>query len=276
MDPRLAMVGLGAKRCSHRLAVPALLALVVGIVACSEPFIPPDNGDPPVVKLHARYLDFQVEGYTYTYFSCDPAGCSDDRTNRADLQLRWDFEADGVWDTEFEPLAFMRSFLPLPLPLPDSVWRIRCEAMDGDGLTSVGVDTVRMPVTTPRAPDLVARRAVVDTVRGGWTTTDTVRAGQPFHVLLSNIRWFPEPDLSRWFTSELLIDGERALTWTLPMDHNIHWGHEGFVASEYYGQATSIAEPGTHTLTVVLDTGDDLAETDETNNSFDRELVVIP
>lgn len=36
-----------------------------------------------------------------------------------------------------------------------------------------------------------------------------------------------------------------------------------------------VATPGTHTLTVVVDATDVVAETDETNNSYTRTVVVI-
>lgn len=258
------------------LVLPAVLAVGLGLAGCKKPFEPPDNGTPPEVALNARYLDFIVEGYTFTYFSCDPAGCRDDRTNRADLELRWDYEADGVWDTEFESLAYIRNFRPSPLPLPGTDWRIRCEARDGDGMTGTGSAVVPMPADTPRAPDLVARRAVVDTIYDGWTSTDTVRVGQDFHVLLSHIRWLQESDYFTTFVARLLIDGEPDLEWDVHLVSNIRWGIPGWEASQFYGQSVRIDEPGTHTLTVIVDTGGDIAETDETNNSFTRELEVVP
>jgi hypothetical protein len=156
------------------------------------------------------------------------------------------------------------------------VWRARCEVRDEAGNVSADRDSVSLPAGWFTAPDLVARRAVVDTIQGEYATTDTVRAGQTCWIFHSNLRWLDEPVPDAEFEVEIFIDGELATTRMLPVAPNLYWGYRCFDNGPYYGEPFSFDTPGTHTITVIVDPGNVVAETDETNNAFTRELVVVP
>ncbi|RLC74118.1 MAG: hypothetical protein DRI52_00520, partial [Chloroflexi bacterium] len=55
------------------------------------------TGSPPT----ATFTVSPSEGYTNTVFSFDASGCDDDTTPPTELQVRWDWENDGVFDTEW-------------------------------------------------------------------------------------------------------------------------------------------------------------------------------
>lgn len=232
----------------------------------------PNPGAPRAV-IEIYFKDYVTEGYPFTHFDCNPLGCSDNRTPRHRLDVRWDFDADGSWDTDFAPLEFIDGVQLSPLPR--DMWRVRCEVRDGDGNVSAVADSVTMPADWYVAPDVVARRAVVDTIQFEFSTTDTVRVGQVCWIHTSNLRWFDDYYGALEITNELYIDGDLATSRTIPGYRNLEWAIRGFEAIPFYSEPFSFDTPGVHTLTVVVDVGDDVAETDEANNTFTRDLVVI-
>ncbi|MBE0565954.1 MAG: hypothetical protein IH621_08365 [Krumholzibacteria bacterium] len=254
---------------------PVLAALLAVLAACSgdDPVGPPGAGDsPPAARLDIRLDDVVVEGYAYTAFACNPLETRDDATRRHRLAARWDWEDDGVWDTDFAPLDYVSGFVPSPLP--QGTWSARCEVRDEAGHVVAVADTVALPDPWFTAPDLVARRATVDTLQW-FSETDTVRAGQPFAIMANHLRW-TERDAPGSMHIEIRVDGVLVQRSEHRLAPNLHWGSDCDAVSQYSTCIVSCAEPGVHTITVVVDADDELAETDETNNTHTRTFVVVP
>ncbi len=263
-----------------RIGAAAFVAtLAVLVAACNDPdpftlpvhTIPDDDG-PPSAALRISFDDLVVEGYAYVQFTCNPLGSSDDYTPRHELAVRWDWENDGVWDTAFQPLQYRAGFVPSPLPT--DTWSAKCEVRDVAGHIVGVADTIPMPRPWFRAPDIVARAAAIDTI-GSYSETDTVRVGQPFLVMANHLRW-TERGTTGYMTVEVRLDGVMVQRTRQPLAPNIHWGTDTISADQYFHCVQTVADPGEHTVTVVVDVLDELAETDESNNSVTRTFIAVP
>lgn len=254
-------------------------ALAAALAACGEleppggPTVPADPNDgPPEARLTIVFDDVVVEGYAYTAFACNPLETRDDRTARHVLTARWDWEHDGTWDTVFRPLDYESGFVPSPLPT--GTWTAKCEVRDEAGHIVGVADTVSLPDPWYRAPDLVARRATVDTLFG-YSETDTVRVGQFFLVMANHLRWTERGTGGRMHV-EVYLDGALVQRTEHGLGPNLHWGSDEDANRQYRDCRLSVPEPGLHTITVVVDADGVLAETDETNNSRARTFVAVP
>ena len=76
---------------------------------------------------HGDYSSFTV--------NMDASRSYDGEDGTAALQVRWDFEDDGVWDTEYSNTLSTTHSYPLLFPASE-YWRIRLEVMDGNGQVS--------------------------------------------------------------------------------------------------------------------------------------------
>ena len=260
-------------------AAVAIAAAAVLVAACndSDPFPPPErvipaDDAPPTPALEISFSDLRVEGYTYVKFNANPLGSKDDYTARNDLAARWDWENDGVWDTSFRPLVYETGFVPRPLPT--DTWSVKCEVRDGASHIVGVCDTIAMPRPWFRAPDIVARPACIDTI-GDYSETDTVRVGQQFLVMANHLRW-TEAGTTGSMSVEVWLDGVMVQQTRHPLAPNIHWGTDDASAAQYFSCVQTVADAGVHTVTVVVDTADELAETDETNNRATRTFVAVP
>ncbi len=56
-----------------------------------------DPNTPPI----ALFTIAPVDGDTETIFTFDASACTDKVDEVSDLQVRWDFQTDGVWDVPF-------------------------------------------------------------------------------------------------------------------------------------------------------------------------------
>jgi len=258
-------------------AVVALAAVLVAACNDPDPVVPPADGipaddGPPVPALRIGFDDLVVEGYAYVQFTCNPLGSSDDYTPRHELAARWDWENDGVWDTAFQLLKYESGFVPSPLPT--DTWSVKCEVRDVAGHIVGVADTIPMPRPWFRAPDIVARAAAIDTV-GDFSETDTVRVGQPFLVMANHLRW-TEKGTTGFMSVEVWLDGALVQTTRQSLAPNIHWGSDYASARQYFTCVQTVTEPGVHTVTIAVDTGNEMAETDESNNRAARTFVAVP
>jgi uncharacterized protein (TIGR02145 family) len=76
------------------------IALIFMLVSCSKD----DNNDQPDPENTAPQAAFTVSpssGSTQTQFAFDASGCSDEEDNSSSLQVRWDWENDGSYDTDW-------------------------------------------------------------------------------------------------------------------------------------------------------------------------------
>jgi uncharacterized protein (TIGR02145 family) len=78
-----------------------LLGVIIMIFnSCSKD----DNNDQPDLENTAPQAAFTVSpssGTTQTQFAFDATGCSDEEDNSSSLQVRWDWENDGNYDTDW-------------------------------------------------------------------------------------------------------------------------------------------------------------------------------
>ena len=78
----------------------ALLLILSCFISCSE--------DPPSAPVNtAPIASFTVtpdSGYRSTTFNFDASGSSDNEDPLSSLQVRWDWENDGIWDTEYSTI----------------------------------------------------------------------------------------------------------------------------------------------------------------------------
>ena len=113
--------------------------LPLALDGCSDSTVPVDDDKHPHAEIEIYFKDYVTEGYPFTHFDVNPLRCSDDITPRHRLDVRWDFQDDGHWDTEFEPLEYIDGVRLSPLPR--DVWRVRCEVRDGISQVSTASGT---------------------------------------------------------------------------------------------------------------------------------------
>jgi hypothetical protein len=192
----------------------------------------------------------------------DPSCSSDDRTPTESLQVRWDFEGDGVWDTPYFPnLRAITRRLPLFGPV---LLTVRCEVRDKTGqLARVAVS--KHLGERPQGPELI--------VNGVWFTTDdidtdvdTVLVGQEFCLSAGLLRCGDTGDPS--ITIRYERDGV-----TIDIQHEMF---DGPYECEGWWQCHKTFDvPGRYAVTVILDADNTVAETNERNNAATAVLQVM-
>ena len=78
--------------------------------------------------------DFTISpehGNTDTVFTFDASGCSDKEDASAQLQVRWDWESDGTWDTQFATIKTTTNKF-----IVEGKYNISLEVKDSEGLKS--------------------------------------------------------------------------------------------------------------------------------------------
>jgi len=71
-------------------------------------------------------------GTTATIFNFDASSSSDEEDASTDLEVRWDFENDGTWDSEFRSIKTITNQFEIP-----SVYTVILEVRDTEGLTNI-------------------------------------------------------------------------------------------------------------------------------------------
>lgn len=99
-------------------------------------FMSCDKGSlPPVAEIEV----FPSIGDTSTLFEFNAAESEDDRSFNIALQYRWDFDGDGVWDTEYAKAnAIVHQYQQ-----PGS-YAVAVEVKDIDGLSAIAGDSVKV------------------------------------------------------------------------------------------------------------------------------------
>jgi uncharacterized protein (TIGR02145 family) len=77
----------------------------------------------------ASFTVYPVSGTTATIFSFDASGCSDNEEESSTLQIRWDWENDGIWDTNYSTIKIATHQYPA-----DGTKIIQLEVRDTAGL----------------------------------------------------------------------------------------------------------------------------------------------
>ena len=194
------------------------------------------------------------------------ASCSSPGTTEMDrLEVRWDVENDGVWDTPFSGIGEAYFYEPSMSALlaAESLWTARCQVRDEDG--NVAETTETFPIgPMPQEPDIIAGRVSFQTE--DHLDVDMVRAGEVFGIGVDDLCWGELDGFT--YKTEYFIDGDLVYEQWSGCDMSLCGGH-GKLGFTLY-------EPGEYSVTVTLDASDDLVETDELNNSSTEVLLVAP
>ncbi len=254
------------RRTATQLPPCLLLWACLVLVSCDDSTGPVDDTTAPVADLSLSVGERNSTCPVAAFFSINPMGSSDDRTDRDELQIRWDFENDGLWDTEYEPLAVTACH---PDPLPVEHWSVRCELRDLAGNTVVHMETIELPAWLPEPPDIVAGSIELQVEVPVRARVDTLVAGQDFTIMAWRRDW--ATPAGQYVRTVFYIDDvavREVGSFTTYPDPSSCSGH-GFVV------AGGIATPGIHEIKVVEDARQDISETNEDNNITSREVVVV-
>lgn len=117
--------GFYVRRCSFFVLLPLLL--ILGVLSCQRENLPPS----------AVLTVFPPIGDSTLVFEFKASKTTDDRNYPLALQFRWDFDGDGVWDTDYLTYntighRYSRS----------GTYQATLEVKDLDGLTAIARDTV--------------------------------------------------------------------------------------------------------------------------------------
>jgi len=102
------------------------------------------TGNPPT----ATFTVSPSEGYTNTVFSFDASGCDDDTTPPTELQVRWDWENDGVFDTDWSTTKVLTHTFDTT-----DIYTVALLVRDGDGLEGSFTRTVQVNEVEPNPGD---------------------------------------------------------------------------------------------------------------------------
>lgn len=277
-DLRRTLVTLGLVADRRRALVIRMLApdlrrivVILGLVAaglcagCSDESSTAGPDNPPSACFRIYMSRSEAVCPLEVWFDVVPFCTEDDHTPYDDLQVRWDYGDDGVWDTGFAPPT--SRYDGRPASVHDPVWRVRCEVRDAAGNTAQARDSVVLHERLPPAPDIMAGRLRV-TLEHGCAALDTVYAGEAFEIGIYERCWMDASDEA--YETDYLIDGEVEYA---------QWGAPSrpFGCCSGHGKCCfTIDTPGAHEIRVVLDAGGAFAETDETNNTATKTLIVLP
>ncbi len=114
------------------------LIVCLFILACSKkddptPTPPNSNNSSPV----ANFTISPTFGDTNTIFTFDASSCSDNETSIASLQVRWDFDNDGIYDKDWSTIKSVSGTFPIA-----ATYTAKLEVKDADGLISSTVKSL--------------------------------------------------------------------------------------------------------------------------------------
>ena len=245
-----------------------LVAVVIVIQAgCTSSSAPTGDTTPPTFEVYINVVERESECPSNIIFYIRPFRGNDNETAREDLKIRWDFDNDGEWDTDYDVFQEFDWFQPDPLPL--HIWTVKCEVIDLAGNTTVHIESLDLFPWVPVPPDIIAGNISVSVGLFGEVRVDTLEVGQPFHFGVMRRDWIKPSGQSlgiAWYIDDELVQETTVLTY-LPA--TCECTGSGFTVD------AGIATPGIHELRVVFDPTGDFAETDEVNNVTVRDVVVI-
>ena len=238
---------------------PLLAALVVLSGCGNDKTVVPVVGAPIPCFTIGKELETDAACLYQYVFTLDASCSTDDMTAPQNLEVRWDFQNDGTWDTGFSTTKVHQSFFPDPT-VP--TWIARAEVRDSDGKTA---ETTRsLPLgPLPTAPDMVAGAITFRQLTG---LVDTVRVNEDFTLIVNQTCY---GDFPSW---EARISRNGVLLDSLML------GCTGGVFSCGGGgrDGWAIGTPGTYQFSAVIDSDQEHAETNEGNNVALGTVVVVP
>jgi hypothetical protein len=150
--------------------------------------------------------------------------------------------------------------------LPPEIFRVRCEVRDGGGNSSQAVRSIERPKYFPHPPDVIADLLLVQLAGfGELKDLDTLVVGDSVFVTMHRTCWVESPGQVVW--NHVFVDD--ILLWSAG------WACEFGQGCGLFHVGWTFDTPGIHEFRFDVDVRDDIAEADETNNSYSREVVVL-
>lgn len=132
------------------------------------------ESNPPVALLEI----YPTTGDSTTLFEINSSESFDDNSLDPSLEFRWDFDNNGIWDTEFEKNPVTLQYFAIP-----STYHIKVQVRDQDGLTSITTDSINVFGQNPDVSILIDSRdgKVYRIVKIGkrWWMAENLRFGNP-------------------------------------------------------------------------------------------------
>ncbi|MFP4548912.1 MAG: FISUMP domain-containing protein [Fidelibacterota bacterium] len=101
-------------------------------VRCIKDEVAPENTAP-----EASFTSTPAVGTVDTIFTFDASGSSDGEDDLADLQVRWDFDNDNTWDTDYSTTKTITHQFTTAGTYP-----VKLEVLDTDGATDTATETI--------------------------------------------------------------------------------------------------------------------------------------
>jgi len=139
------------------------LFLIIYVFSCDR------ITEPPMATLEV----YPHRGDSLTLYELSAERSEDDVTLFSALEYRWDFNGDGIWDTDYNRMSKLVRYFPDP-----DKYIISVQVRDEDGLTCVALDTI----------------SVFGENRDTSYLTD-IRDGQRYKIVCLNGRWWMAENL---------------------------------------------------------------------------------
>lgn len=246
----------------------AVLISVIPLLGCSESTEPQQDLTPPNIEINLGIYPDSADFCSHAaFYYIDPRGSSDNTSSSDELRARWDFENDGIWDTEFAEVESILDFLPRPLLA--SSWQVKCEMQDMDGNSTVKIDSMQLPEWLPIPPDIVAGEVRVHAQNSYLSSVDTFYAGESFVIYLGRRDWINESGVQisqRYYIDDHFIGENTGQT---------NYPNPGFCSASGYAVSGGISTPGTHEIRVEAKPSEGVVETNGKNNSATCVVYVV-
>jgi len=250
-----------------------LLRIMVGLfllafIGCGDEPASGNLDEDPVADIDldiSQLLPYCPYWYRLTFYA---TGSTDDVTPSDDLEVRWDRENDGDWDTDWQPMWWPEYYYTPDMDELlgiDSTWAVRCEVRDEAHNVSECVEEFHMG-PFPVAPDILPTRVQIKVGSDIDSDVDTLHVDESFEMSHTYLCW--GVPVGQEHEIHYLIDGELIGECTRNCSDHL-------CVTTGCGYTSSFEEPGQHTATVILDPDNFIEESDETNNELTKTLTVI-
>ena len=139
----------------------------------------------------ASFIITPATGSIDTVFTFDASACSDNEDPVTDLQVKWDWEGDGRWDTDYETVKVVTHMYNTP-----GTYTVRLEVKDTSGLTFTTEQTLTVLPSSEENTFTDVDGNVYQTVRMGnqvWTAENLkvthFRNGDPIQNVTDSTEW---------------------------------------------------------------------------------------
>ncbi len=124
---------------------------------------------------------------TAAKYTLNAWGISESPEKDTEILARWDFESDGVWDTDYGRLDVIEDCYPFPIP--EGSWVVTGEAIDKNGNSVQKTESIPLPQWVPTLPDIVAGEIRLGGDGYHYSPNDTLLAGEEFTIELMRRDW---------------------------------------------------------------------------------------